>query len=617
MFRENKYSPSQLIAIKSKCRNLMIIAGPGSGKTHTMTGRILYLTEVMKVSPGSILVITFTKDAALSMQKRFTDLSDTGAGVVFGTFHSVFYHMICEYKKPLQPSLFFENAKLKIASNIAGSYTMDVSEGKILSEKIISAITHYKNTLDAESSASLLPDDKRKHFKEIYDHFENIRNKKNLMDFDDMVYDCLLLLKNCKDFREKWSKRFRYILIDEFQDINPVQYETVKNLASKNTSIFAVGDDDQSIYGFRGSDPSCIKRFLNEMNAGILHLNENYRSNDRIVNSSLLVINENKNRIKKDLHSNRTGNDEDLVIGVYPDKESEFKAIMAAGNDKNIKTAVLFRTNLDMQYAASYFSAHNIPFSIREKTKNIFEHFIISDIFSYLGAAYLGDADMIKSIINKPQRYISFETIISCDSNIEKMISYMIRNPGIKNRNEKIKNLTVLKNDLAFMKNLSPHNAAEYLYNKIGYKKYVSSLSNNMDLKDEYSKILEKAVEITRLSDDYDELISIKNEYEQDLKRSKKTAVPDEYLNLMTVHASKGLEFDKVYIPDCNEGVFPHGKMQDDDTVEEERRLFYVGMTRAVNNLHLYYVSEGGSGKNIPSRFIYPLLKNTNKKRES
>ena len=612
MFDEKLYSPSQLNAIKSTDRNMMILAGPGSGKTHTMTGRILYLTEVMNILPSQILVITFTKDAAISMQKRFSSLSQKSFGVVFGTFHSVFYHMICDYKKNFAPSLFFENAKIRIASSIASDYESDDISKKVLAEKILSSVSIYKNTLNEEMASIILPDKQRSSFIDIFSHFENIRKKKNLLDFDDMVYDCLNMLKNDSSFRNKWSKRFRYILIDEFQDINPVQYETVINLITDDSSVFAVGDDDQSIYGFRGSDPLCIRNFIKKMNAGIFYLNENYRSTDLLVNSSLLVINENKNRIKKDLFSKRIGIKEDLVIRSFADRESEIKAVIKDDNDKKIKRAVLFRTNLDMQYYASYFSAKNIPFQIREKTQNIYDHFIMKDIFSYLGAAYLNDTDMLKNIINRPFRNISSETLIKGSAALNEMIRYAEKSEGII-KSDTVKNLKTLKKDLEFMKSLTPCHATEYLYNKIGYKKYVMNLSKKQSvLSEEYSKILSKAKEMVKLSDDYEELLMLKSEYEDDLKRSKNNDQENESLNLMTLHASKGLEFDKVYIPDCNEGIFPCGKMPDEETVEEERRLFYVGMTRAVKSLHLYYVSGNGSGKNMRSRFLSPLLNSTN-----
>lgn len=613
MFDENNYSNAQLEAIRYSEKNLLLIAGPGSGKTHTMTGRILYLTEVEGVSPSDILVITFTKDSAMGMQRRFNKESDGSTSVAFGTFHSVFYNMICQYKKPSAPTLIFDKAKAKIVKSVSSKFAQSTDDGEIeeLSGKILTLLTIYKNTLNAEKSCSILPEKYRNFFNDILNYYESIRIKNDLMDFDDMVYDCLQLLKKDSGFRDKWRGRFKYILIDEFQDINPVQYETVKNLVSDKTKVFAVGDDDQSIYGFRGSDPSCINKYIDELDAGVLHLDTNYRSAPAIVSSSLKVINLNENRIKKALNSGKPeSTDDEVKVIHFSDKESEYKEIINLDADKSISRAVLFRTNLDMQYFASFLSGRNIPYYIREKTNNMYDHIILQDILNYFEASYQCSKEAIKYIINRPQRFINTEAIISCDGDIERMIPYIFKNKGIRRQADKIRNLTILKNDLLFMKNLSPRFALEYLYNKVGYRKYALSLAGNNDrIREEYSLILEKASEICSMADTYEELTDIKDIYEDDLKKSiSKKPIPGA-LNLMTVHASKGLEFDTVFIPDCNEGTFPYGKMQDEDTIEEERRLFYVGMTRAVSKLYLLYISGDNEGKKIPSRFIYPLIK--------
>ena len=609
MFKDMSLNNQQYEAATFTGGNLLLAAGPGSGKTHTMTARILYLIEERKIDPSSILVITFTKDAALSMQRRFGKLSDMFYPVAFGTFHSIFYHMITEYRRNDPPILIFEKNKTQMAGSVLRKFMGKdyVLENKASVSSLCSAVTYYKNTLDTEKSALLLPEECRPHFSEMFGYYEAVRKKTCQMDFDDMVYDCRELLIRDKAFSQKWKNRFTRILIDEFQDINPVQYETVKLLSGKRTEVFAVGDDDQSIYGFRGAEPGILKKYVSEMNAKILHLDTNYRSDAGIVRSSLSVIEEGKDRINKELISSSEKEGMVNILG-FDDRIAEYEKIAdSAGSSSD---AVLFRTNLEMQGFASYLTSRDIPYIIREKTGSCYEHFIFKDIFSYMKlAAGFGDTNDLEEIINKPNRYIGAECIIGCEGNIDNVIRKIMGNPGIKNAVIKIKNLKELEKDLSFMKNLSPSYAIGYLYKKAGYEKYIHELAGgNAKKAEEYSRILEKAQELASVSDSFDEFFELKESYEEDLRKAKMKKC-ENAVNLMTVHASKGLEFKRVWIPDCNEGIFPHGRMPDEKTVGEERRIFYVAMTRAISELNIFYIKQTENTKYVPSRFLNPLIK--------
>lgn len=611
MFDKTGLNDQQYAAVTFDHGNLLLAAGPGSGKTHTMTARILYLIEEMQTDPSSILVITFTKDAALSMQKRFGQMSGRFYPVNFGTFHSVFYHMISEYKRNDPPTLIFDKNKIQMASGVirkfmGRSYEAD-HKGSVRS--LLSAITYYKNTLDSEASSLLLSEECRSGFPDMFSYYEAIRKKTGQMDFDDMVYDCRELLMKDKAFERKWKNRFKSILIDEFQDINPIQYETIKLLAGSKTAVFAVGDDDQSIYGFRGAQPGILKKYTEEMNAELLHLDTNYRSTDLIVRSSLAVIEESKDRIHKNLISSKKENGSVTVCG-FDDRTSEYEHMVQVIEDKSVSTAVLFRTNLEMQGFASYLTTRGIPYIIREKTDSCFEHFIMRDIISYMKlASGSADENDIKTVINRPQRYINEEHLIGCEGSIDKVIDKIKINPGIKNASGKLQKLCELKKDLKFMNGLSPSYALSYLYKKMGYEKYIRSLALDDDKKtSEYESVMDKALEISSMADDAESFFELKNRYEDDLKKARKKERIGGAVNLMTVHASKGLEFERVIIPDCNDGNYPHGRMPDENTVNEERRIFYVAMTRAISDLEICYIKQTGNSKYVPSRFLNPLI---------
>lgn len=611
MFNSKDLNEEQMRAATFTDSDILLAAGPGSGKTHTMTSRILYLTDICKTDPASILVITFTKDAALGMQKRFNSRSNFPLPVAFGTFHSVFYNMIRDSMRNSPPQILYDRNKTEIASSVVKKYMTNGSVSDFLQ-----AVSYYKNTLDEETACkgmNIAPEV----FTDMFRYFENIRKKNKLLDFDDMVYDCRNLLLKNKPFAQKWQNRFSHILIDEFQDINKAQYETVMLIAGTRARIFAVGDDDQSIYGFRGSDPSLLRKFLTERNAMLMHLEANYRSPYPIVKASVYVINENKNRIPKNPMSKRKNPTPSLFIKGFDDQSSEYGSALKLIQSSQSSLAVLFRTNIEMQTFASYLTAGNIRFRIREKTTSIFDHFIMRDILDFMHVIY-GPAseEHLRNVIGKAVGYIDHEYIIGSKGDLGRIIKKVYESGKLSRPENLAGKLAGLKKDLEFMKTLSVQNALTYLYKKTGYEKYVLNTASDENKKQEYRKILDECPKLLQTAESLDEIIQIKENYEKQLRKNSKSndkRLPD----LMTVHASKGLEFDTVIIPDINEGNFPHGKMPDEATVEEERRIFYVAMTRASGSLYLYYQNGKENGKTMPSRFLTPLFKNNMHKTEN
>ena len=278
---------------------------------------------------------------------------------------------------------------------------------------------------------------------------------------------------------------------------------------------------------------------------------------------------------------------------------------------------MLFRTNIEMQTFASFLTSKNTDFRIREKTTDIFDHFILRDLYSYLHVIYGQPSEIyLKAIINKPFRGIDHEYLIGCEGNLNKVIKKIYETGGLSRPGNVIKCLNELKKDLDFMKTLSVKGALTYLYKKSGYEKYVLNKADNENRKEEYIKILIEAANLLGNAESLDDIDIIKEKYEKSLKRSMKNVEKD-LPDLMTVHAAKGLEFKTVIIPDVNEGTFPHDKMPDESSVEEERRIFYVAMTRACDNLYLFYRKGSENGKTIPSRFLTPLLKKNMHKKET
>ena len=357
---------------------LLLLAGPGSGKTFTIVNRILYLLE-QGVPPEKILVITFTKDAAISMKSRFCQITKKEYPVNFGTFHSIFYHMIQESLGIRQSKLLTNSQKKKIISNViyqkAGNVISD--EGNDISdvaEKMMIAISFFKNTeniryfknnKNINKALKKIPEMWKAYFQTVFEGYQKEIKRMNQIDFDDMLYECKKMLEQNINIRAYWQNRFTHILVDEFQDTNPIQYQTLKLMCNSTSNVFVVGDDDQAIYGFRGAMPNVLNDFVNDFEAEQLLLRVNYRSSPEIIESSLAVINCNKNRFVKNLCANPKkfySNSKNIVVLKefantdlqYRYLAEQLKAKTIDNTSKNKMCAVLFRTNNQMQMFSVY-----------------------------------------------------------------------------------------------------------------------------------------------------------------------------------------------------------------------------------------------------------------------
>ena len=627
MLEINKLNNAQRKAVTWGEGPLLVLAGPGSGKTFVIVSRILYLLE-KGIPPESILVITFTKEAAMSMQHRFQNSTpNITQPVNFGTFHSVFYHILKESYPNRRWNLIKETQKKNLMSSILrGMLTKDEYEERIGeiaedTESVLRAIMLYKNTGHLQRSLKYVPSAWKERFEAIAEKYKYEMKRSELLEFDDMIYECHELLLRDENIRNYWKKRFRHILIDEFQDCNQMQYETLKLLSGENTNLFAVGDDDQSIYGFRGASPDIIRRFSEDFHSGRVLLDTNYRSREEIVMASLAVINENRNRFPKELRAVKTDR-ERIEIGIksFETKEQEQDYVQkllrewSEIHQKEEKVcAVLFRTNAYMQRMASELTKAGISFGMKEKIQSIYENPIIRDIMAYLLLS-CGEwkREYILRIMNKPMRYINREAIDERGS-IKEIVDWYGRNALAGVRNEQITSLELLDRQLTFLKTLSPANGVNYVLRGIGYGDYLRRrAAGNQEKYNEWMELTEW------LKADGEKYQSIKEWHQAQESYTRKIEDTDsagarrgrnkENIQLMTVHASKGLEFEKVIVPDCNEKIFPHGNLPDEESVEEERRIFYVAMTRAKEDLELLYLKGDKARPRLPSRFLNPLI---------
>lgn len=417
-----------------------------------------------------------------------------------------------------------------------------------------------------------------------------------------MLVYCYELLSKRRDILSMWQRQYPFILIDEFQDINSVQYDIVKLLAKPENNIFIVGDDDQSIYGFRGARPDIMQQFLKDYKNAIQYvLGINYRCCDSVVEASNRLIKHNQNRLTKKLVAAKAGK-----VPVYIKK---FDNIAQENNyicnkileyrQKEIpynEMAVLFRTNIQARALASKLMEYNIPFIMKERIPNIYEHWIVRDILTYIRVA-LGDRDRASflRIINRPKRYVHRNAFTEPYVDIEELKSFYEDKLWMVDRIEQF------QSDLKLISTLKPFAAVNFIRRGIGYDDYIKEYAEYRGLRiDDLMNILDEIQEEAKAQKSFEKWFEYIKLYGEELKEQagKRKALLNgaekegDFTTLLTMHGAKGLEYTCVFIPDVNEGVIPHNKAVLDDDVEEERRMFYVAMTRAKEYLHISYVKE-------------------------
>lgn len=606
-----EYNISQKKAIEHFQGPMLVLAGPGSGKTLVITKRTQYLIDNHNVNPNKILVITFTNAAAIEMKERFNKIMESPSyGVTFGTFHAVFFNILRNTYNYNTNNILREEQKKVFFNEIIEKFQIQANDKKELIESIISEISVVKNDLIENIKDYHAMSCSDEDFKKIYIGYKNYLNKNNLIDFDDMIVECYKLLSNREDILKKWQQKYQYILIDEFQDINRLQYKIMKMLAKPQNNLFIVGDDDQSIYSFRGARPEIMLNFENDYpNCIRVLLDINYRCDEKIVESAKNLINNNKKRFQKEIKASTTNKGE-IRIEKFKNLLQENDVIVNEIIDYNKKgilfedMAILFRTNTQPRLLIGALSSYNIPFKIKSLMPNIYEHWIAKDIISYIKIANnCMERKWFLNIINRPKRYIKRDYLDIPYVSFERLKSFCKDKEWVINRIEK------LEEDIKYISTLPTYAAINYIRKSIGYddylKEYVEKRPINLD---ELLDIADEIQESSKEYDNFDRWFEYIDNFSVELKNNSKN-IDFDAVTLSTMHSSKGLEYKVVFIIDVNEGIVPYKKsLLEEDSIEEERRMFYVAITRAKEYLHIYSIDERYNKKLDISRFIPEML---------
>lgn len=594
----------------------MVLAGPGSGKTLTIAKRIEYLIMKHKVRPEEILVITFTKYAAWEMKNRTRSICGPSSyAVTFGTFHGIYYGILKWAYRLNQSNLLSDEEKYRILREILPGIDWDqepeADEEKDYLQELAIEIGNVKNNcMDIEEYEPVKYTTEK--FRKLYRTYEETKKKYRKIDFEDMLIQCRDLFMKRPDILKKWQEKFQYILVDEFQDVNQAQYDVVRMLAAPQDNLFVVGDDDQSVYGFRGAKPGIMKEFMKDYpKARQILLDVNYRSSGYIVKGALRVIGNNKIRFEKKIEAFRKP-DETVHVQEVKDPVQEAEYVLERIREYREKgvsyteMAVLYRTNVDARAMSELMTEYQIPFVMKEHLNNIYEHFIALDMISYLRLSQ-GEYDRkyFLQIANRPNRYLTRESMKTGNVSYESLRRYY------RDKDWMVDRIDQLEWDMKMICDKAPYAAIQYIRKRMGYDEFLKEYAAYRKISSEdLFAVLEEIWQNSKGYGTIKEWFEHIESYGKMLKEQNKKNGEKEGVNLMTMHAAKGLEFDTVFVIEANEGSCPYKKATADEEIEEERRLFYVAMTRAKRKLVISYVKEKNGKDLLPSRFVSELLLN-------
>ena len=609
----SSFTKSQSEAIRHQDGPLLVLAGPGSGKTTVVTKRVQYLVQDCHISPSSILVITFTKAAATEMKERFLRLMEQSeekpqgyGNVLFGTFHAVFFNILKLSYGFTAANILREETRYQYMKEIVDRLKLEIDDENEFISGVLGEISLIKNeriALEHYFSKNCAEDI----FRKIFASYEQRKRNARLIDFDDMLSYTWELLTKRPDILEAWQKKFRYILVDEFQDINRLQYDILRLLAQPENNLFIVGDDDQSIYRFRGAKPEIMLNFQKDFpTAGRVLLNDNFRSTRQIVNAAGRVIRKNQSRFAKEIMA-RGGEGPGVRILAFEDQQQECLYLLKEMQEykKNggawQQMAVLYRTNTQPRLLIQKFMEFNVPFRVRDQVPNLFEHWIAKNLFCYIRLACGSKLrkDLLP-VLNRPKRYMNRECLNDEIICWEYMMDYYKDKPYVCDKIER------LQYDLKMLGRMGPFAAINYIRHVMGYEEYLKEYAEfrRMNAED-LMEVLNELQESARAYKTYDEWFAYMERYKKEMDEMRKRQQEvKEGVYLATMHSSKGLEYDKVFILDAAEGITPYKKAVLDADLEEERRMFYVAMTRAKKELTICWAKKQFSHELTVSRFV-------------
>lgn len=630
MISIDKLNENQLKAVNHLDGPCMVLAGPGSGKTRVITYRIANMVVNKNIKPTSILAISFTKASSIEMKNRALSLSNDFRmnKVTYGTFHSVFFRILRYFENYNIESILDEKTKRIGLKNILKGLNIENADDDETIGQVINEISYVKNELmdKRDFKSEVLTNDE---FIKVYNFYEEYKQQMNKIDFDDMLIKTYELLKNNKAALDRVRSVYRYILVDEFQDINKVQFEALKLIANPSNNIFVVGDEDQSIYGFRGSRPDFLLEFEEYFsNTKKVLLDINYRAKGEIINIANRLIEKNTNRYEKVI---KCGQGNGAKVNYISPEDSEEEAVYIAKDIKNkvqedyteyTDFAVIYRTNIQSRALVDVFMDMRIPFVVKDSIVTIYDHWAAQDILAYLriGVNPNSNKDWIR-IINKPFRYISKDNLNLIKDEPD-FINSLINKCDLHPK--QVKTINDLDIDISYVKGLNPKNAISYIRTTLDYDRYILDYCANRKIKTngliEILNELESSATNFKTIQEYLEHIErVKSEI-VDNKNNKET----DGVIFTTMHSAKGLEFKNVYIIGANEGTIPHEKSYEiddeekkNDQIEEERRLMYVAITRAEENICISSPVNKYGKRVSKSRFVEDIKAPTKKEMDS
>jgi len=621
----------QKVAVEHQKGPLLVLSGAGTGKTRVLTSRFVYIVKKLKFDFNRIIAVTFTNKAANEIKERVNKaLNHYIESPWIGTFHSIFAKFLRKHAHHVSLKSNFNILDSEDQKKLIKQVLEYCKIDKEVSESI------YLNEIQNLKDEKIFPQDKNKILKysslenidEIYDIYQQRLIEINAVDFGDILLHSYFILTNFKDIQETHSNFIQHILIDEFQDTNLLQYDLIKLLLNNNKNLFCVGDDDQSIYAWRGAKIENIINFPNEFNCQVVRLTKNYRSNSSILEAASSVISNNKNRLGKNLESfNNEIPEQKINLKSFYSQEEESlwvaDNISRKYNDQET-FGILVRLTAQMRSIEDKLIKYALPYEIIGGPR-FFERKEIKDVLSYLKLANSQSDDLsFERIINLPRRGIGEQSIkIIIDHSRSNNLSFFDSlidlaqsnklSPSLLSRTQPFIDLIKKISDL--INKTSLEDLGIFVIEETGYLKMLENEKNKLKQIENESRIDNLKELVNALSefenlDEFLEHVGLVNENQKKIHQNS--------IKLMTLHAAKGLEFDHVYLPGWEEGIFPSSRALEQNSnksLEEERRLAYVGITRAKYDLNLSYASSrytyGINNYSLPSRFLSEI-KNIN-----
>lgn len=590
----------QMVAAKEG--PVLVVACPGSGKTTTMIARAKALVDY-GVNPAKLLVITFTKQAATHMQQKY-EKAYGKEGITFGTIHSICYRMLQSVAGYTKKDILLESEKWAfLAGQLHGKVAAAEMEETI--SGIMREISFVKNKCIPPEAYEPYSTDKRT-FCILFHAYEDFRKSAGKIDFDDMLILARDILFNNGMVLDEYRKKYSYIMIDEFQDTNRVQADIFYLLAGENGNILVVGDDDQNVYGFRAAESAIMLDFPKKFpNCKIIYLDTNYRSEPEIIEIASKLIACNKKRFEKDFKGEKKGKGH-IKITCFPDvvkqRDSvveQLKKLHETGVPYE-EMSVLYRTNKQNLMYVQALMKEEIPFYTTEAVKDHHMEFPFQDFMAYYrlaaGNPWKGD---LQRILNRPSRYLKGDAFKNCIYNIDQMIECANRCSNPDAAKDRIYSMI---DDVENLATMNPTQFVGYLYNVMDYRAGALSYAAYCGKDEsEVDELLDSLIDEAKQFNTMQEWADYAKTYNKKLQEKRKNK---EGICLSTYHSAKGLEWDYVFLIDCNEDMTPFKKAESPEEIEEERRLFYVAVTRARKGVRFTWVSDNGPKKMFPSRFL-------------